>query len=593
MTNTISMNDMKRITNLLRNIYGCNRLYYEIESPFFSGWDVIRSTRRLLTVAKKLDELKNNGVLMGNEVLDIGCSTGRLSRELSRHGFNVLGIDTDRMAIKAAIFLEKIFDTGTRYCTIDYSSLDFSKFDVICILSHMFNYFDDLDVLNSLLEKLSSFDGVIVMDLPAIDGSDGCCSNVTINSIMERYEFYFSNKTIIKLGKFRDSIYSGRELVCYLPSNSKSYSSDKPNVWILNQTLGLGGAERVSVLWGESIMDSANVSYFCSIEGNGVFSDRVRKFANIYSHYSPDKVLEKARHVNPDLLIFNIAKDYISLIPKIRSYVKNIAFVVHSSNQWTDQFFANGLSTLYDYVIVVGEHQLSYPSQFGIDESKIYLLRNPVDVTFKRKDNLQSRYNLGLTKDVFAFGYAGRACGGKRTSLLPKILKSILDVGVNAKLVVCGMTEAGLGQHSDYWNSWYDDFNNTANSLGVSNHIVHIPTKEDISEFYSAMDAIVLTSEAEGSPLMPLEAISCGTPVISTNVGDVSRYLTSDIGCFVVDNNPECFIDVGYDLLLLNARIENERESFSKEMIKYVNSVGITYDWWIPNAKHLFHGFVK
>ena len=46
-------------------------------------------------------------------------------------------------------------------------------------------------------------------------------------------------------------------------------------------------------------------------------------------------------------------------------------------------------------------------------------------------------------------------------------------------------------------------------------------------------DVTLITSQRESGPLGARESILCGTPVVSTNVGDVATYLPKD---FVIDN---------------------------------------------------------
>ena len=46
---------------------------------------------------------------------------------------------------------------------------------------------------------------------------------------------------------------------------------------------------------------------------------------------------------------------------------------------------------------------------------------------------------------------------------------------------------------------------------------------EQIPEILNCVDALVMCSEYEGMPTVVLEALACGIPVVSTDVGDVSK----------------------------------------------------------------------
>ena len=62
-----------------------------------------------------------------------------------------------------------------------------------------------------------------------------------------------------------------------------------------------------------------------------------------------------------------------------------------------------------------------------------------------------------------------------------------------------------------------------------------IPYVENTAEFWSLVDAMVVTSAYEGLPIAMLEALAMGVPVISTDVGDIARVLAGHGGGVVVD----------------------------------------------------------
>lgn len=53
---------------------------------------------------------------------------------------------------------------------------------------------------------------------------------------------------------------------------------------------------------------------------------------------------------------------------------------------------------------------------------------------------------------------------------------------------------------------------------------------EDLARFYQNSDCFILNSFSENNPLVVLEAMSCGLPVISTNVGNISYMIHSENG---------------------------------------------------------------
>jgi glycosyltransferase involved in cell wall biosynthesis len=57
----------------------------------------------------------------------------------------------------------------------------------------------------------------------------------------------------------------------------------------------------------------------------------------------------------------------------------------------------------------------------------------------------------------------------------------------------------------------------------------HIP-HDRMPDWYRAADLVLLTSLREGSPNVVKEAIACGVPVVTTDVGDVREWMEPAIG---------------------------------------------------------------
>ncbi|NQT22239.1 MAG: glycosyltransferase family 4 protein, partial [Candidatus Omnitrophica bacterium] len=58
---------------------------------------------------------------------------------------------------------------------------------------------------------------------------------------------------------------------------------------------------------------------------------------------------------------------------------------------------------------------------------------------------------------------------------------------------------------------------------------------KNLADFYRASDVLVLTSAFEGMPLVAIEAMSCGLPVVSTNVGELQRVIKKSFSGEIVD----------------------------------------------------------
>ena len=59
--------------------------------------------------------------------------------------------------------------------------------------------------------------------------------------------------------------------------------------------------------------------------------------------------------------------------------------------------------------------------------------------------------------------------------------------------------------------------------------VINVPN-EEMPWYYSAANALLLSSDYEGSPTSIKEALACNLPVVSTNVGDVQEQLNGIAG---------------------------------------------------------------
>ena len=60
-------------------------------------------------------------------------------------------------------------------------------------------------------------------------------------------------------------------------------------------------------------------------------------------------------------------------------------------------------------------------------------------------------------------------------------------------------------------------------------------SREEVTLLMCATDALLMTSHTEGSPQVIKEAMACGCPVVSVDVGDVKERMKDVEGCFVAE----------------------------------------------------------
>lgn len=142
----------------------------------------------------------------------------------------------------------------------------------------------------------------------------------------------------------------------------------------------------------------------------------------------------------------------------------------------------------------------------GIDHNQMILIPNAVDVDLfaplpqEEKNNL--RGHLGISADATVAIFTGRLVPGKRVNHLLEVWDGVRQQYPAAELLI-----AGSGPEED-----------SLRRLGVK-HVQFLGSIENIAPYLQISDLFILPSIAEGLSVAMLEAMSCGLPVLVTDVG--------------------------------------------------------------------------
>lgn len=79
-----------------------------------------------------------------------------------------------------------------------------------------------------------------------------------------------------------------------------------------------------------------------------------------------------------------------------------------------------------------------------------------------------------------------------------------------------------------------DELETLARAKGVDSRVVFAGVRSDVRGIISAADALVLPSVWEGLPLVALEALAAGTPVVATAVRGIQELVTHEENCILV-----------------------------------------------------------
>ena len=138
-----------------------------------------------------------------------------------------------------------------------------------------------------------------------------------------------------------------------------------------------------------------------------------------------------------------------------------------------------------------------------------------------------SREHLGLAEEPLIFLYVGRF----------ELEKGIYDI-LDALKIISNEGEGLKNRLKVYLigrGPLEDEIKEKVKVLGLSDVVVIMPwvAQEDLPAWYSAADALVLASSAEGFSRTIPEAMSCGTPVIGSAISGTEDHIQSGVNGFL------------------------------------------------------------
>ena len=135
-----------------------------------------------------------------------------------------------------------------------------------------------------------------------------------------------------------------------------------------------------------------------------------------------------------------------------------------------------------------------------------------------------ARARLHLEGDGSLLGWVGRLSHEKGADIALAALPLVQHPGTKLVFVGDGPERAALDAQ--------------ASALGIADRVTFAGLVAMASSILPAFDALVLSSRSEGTPMILLETIHAGVPIIAAEVGGVPDLITPDTGRLVQPRDP-------------------------------------------------------
>lgn len=220
---------------------------------------------------------------------------------------------------------------------------------------------------------------------------------------------------------------------------------------------------------------------------------------------------------------------------------------------------AEWLMSLYAYRVVgCSEHTSQQLMRYEkISKRKIVTIPNGIDGSrFDLSiDRAAKRRELGIGAEGHIIGLAVRLSDQKGITFLLRAMPSVLAKHPDTTLLIAGNGDLRA------------DLEREAKDLGVASQVKFCGPRKDIPELLKLLDLYVLPSKWEGLPMVILEAMAAGCPVVATNVGGNATAVVDGVtGALVPPQDPSALAQAIVRLLdspdLLKSYAANGRARF-------------------------------
>lgn len=157
----------------------------------------------------------------------------------------------------------------------------------------------------------------------------------------------------------------------------------------------------------------------------------------------------------------------------------------------------------------------------GAPPERMHVVRNAWRADAATLPRREARALLGIPAEGFVLGWIGRLSHEKGLDHLLNAVALAPMLDLRLAIIGEGRERATLTARAD------------RTALGRARRVLWLGAVPDASRVIRAFDALVLSSRTEGTPLVLLEAMAAGVPVIATAVGGIPDVIAESEGFLV------------------------------------------------------------
>ena len=326
------------------------------------------------------------------------------------------------------------------------------------------------------------------------------------------------------------------------------YIKKKPLVFVFPIFLAVGGVERNTIEVMRALKDryefcvvtmekhtAEQGSLHYQLEGICDYIFDLKEMVD-FEHYL-DVLYELKQMFNPDVLwLCNNSPWFEAHTLQIRELYKNIPIVAQdvydTKEGWIEYYNTVGVKSFDRYIAITELIRECFVEKYGIENDRIDVIYPVVDAekverSLYNQDTYEQICNeYGLNINAQHYSYIARLSAQKNPVRYLKLVQAVYEkYGDSIQFIMVG--DGSLSYEVEQY----------IKENHMEDMLVQIPYIDDIPHFMRILDGLIITSYYEGMPIVSIEAMSMGIPVLSTDAGDLRRFISQTQGGLIMNES--------------------------------------------------------
>lgn len=292
------------------------------------------------------------------------------------------------------------------------------------------------------------------------------------------------------------------------------------------------------------------------------------------------KLYQLMRQWQPDIVHTHTAK--AGFVGRIAARLAGVPLVVHTFHGHVFHGYFNPIKTrffielekfcakLSDRIITISDRLKTEILEFGITYPE-HIQIIPLGLELNRLNTVCKpklfHQEFGLTPDIKLVGAVGRMVPIKNLHLFLDAAAIAHQQNPLIRFVLVGDGELRT------------ELENHAEKLNISPVVIFAGWRRDLAQVYADLNAVVISSDNEGTPASLIEAMAAGCPVISTAVGGVPDFVKNgETGRLVPPRDPAALAAAMLNLFAEPQKTEQMAQKAKSMVLKQYNSERLVAD---------------